>query len=573
MNEAQANEPVEISKPYLRPQIPAYVDLRIDANEGPLPDASLLAAMRALDGEVLRRYPDTAQVEAVLAARLGIAADCVLVTAGADDAIDRLCRVACGKGGGEVILPMPSFEMFERYTRLAGGRVRRVEWGPSGWPLDDVLDAVNVDTRMIVIVSPNNPTGEVATLEQLRAVATAHPELLVVLDHAYAEFADEDFTLAALDLPNVVVLRTMSKAWSLAGVRVGYAVGATARIAPLRAAGPPYAVTALSCALAAHAIEHAQAAMERSVAQVRSERTALVALLGELGLRTRASQANFVLADAPDPAAIDRGLQSMGIKVRIWPGHSDLGGSVRIGCPAHALEFERLARSLRSLLRPQALLLDMDGVIADEGESYREAIRATLAEYGVQIDRVRIAEMKAAGNANNDWVVTHRLLSEAGVNVAYETVVERFERHYQGADGVPGLHENEELLVPRALLESLQQRLPLAIVTGRPRPDAMRFLERFDLLDLFGAVVTIDDVDRGKPDPQPVQLALDRLGVTSAWMVGDTPDDLVAARAARVLPVGICAPSRSDAVSRDGLAQTGAYRVLDQLADLQEMLP
>lgn len=574
MTSSNERETVDIVRAYQRPPIPAHVDLRLDANEGPLPDAAVLSGLRLLEGEHLRRYPDASELESTLAARIGVDPACVLATAGADDAIDRLCRVAfADRRGASMILPVPSFEMFERYARIAGGRVRRVPWESATWPLEAVLAAIDETVRIVVVVSPNNPTGALATLAQIESVVRAHPELLVVLDHAYAEFADEDLTVAALELENVVVLRTLSKAWSLAGARVGWAAGSPERIRALRAAGQPYAVSGPSCALALHALGTAQASMERNVTQVRNERATLAKLLDELGLRAQASQANFVFATATDPAALDRGLQSMGIKVRTWPGHPELAQALRVTCPSNNWEFERLQRSLRSLLRPEALLLDMDGVIAEEGESYREAIRLTLAEYGVEIDRPRIAAMKAAGDANNDWRVTHRLLAEAGVNVPYDTVVERFERHYQGADGVPGLHERESMLIPRELLERLRARLPLAIVTGRPRQDAMRFLERFALLDLFDAVVTIDDVDRGKPDPQPVTLALDRLGVGSAWMVGDTPDDLVAARAAQVLPLGICAPLRRDAVSRNGLEQAGAFLVLDRLADLEDLLP
>ena len=563
---------VDLHKPYTRPAIPAYVDLRLDANEGPLPAPALMEALRAASPEVLRRYPDTTSTEAAFAAFFGVAREQLLVTAGADDAIDRLCRVAFADGG-TMVLPTPSFEMFERYARLAGGTVRAVPWTRDGWPLDAVRDAVDDSTRMIVIVSPNNPTGEVASLEAVRGVARENPHVLVVLDHAYAEFADEDLTARALELPNVVVLRTMSKAWSLAGARVGFALGARERIDAIRAAGPPYALSQLALELAQAALRDALTTMKETVGQIRSERARLTTLLRELGLEPIGSQANFVLTRADDTAAIDRGLQCLGIKVRVWPGHPHLDGHVRVGCPGDEAEFDRLQRSLRSLRAPQALLLDMDGVIADEGESYREAIRATLAEFDVEMDRERIAVMKAAGNANNDWRVTHRLLQEAGLDVDYDEVVVRFERHYQGDGDRPGLHEKETLLVERAGLERLRARLPLAIVTGRPRLDAMRFLERFDLVDLFDSIVTVDDVSRGKPDPEPVRLALSRLDVTSAWMVGDTPDDLVAARAAGVLPVGICAPSRQDAVSRRSLDDAGAFVVLDRFSDLEGLLP
>lgn len=572
MDRATSQTHVDVSRPYVRPTIPAHVDLRLDANEGPPPARAILDAVRGAGGDVLRRYPDGADTERAFAAYFGVEPDSLLMTAGADDAIDRLCRVALS-GGGTLVLPSPSFEMFERYATLAGGRVVRVPWPEGAWPVDAVLDTIDGGTRMVAMVSPNNPTGAVASFDALERVATAHPDVLVVLDHAYAEFADEDLTRRALELPNVVVLRTMSKAWSLAGLRVGFALGAAERIAPLRAAGPPYAVSQIAVEVARAALENARGAMESTVASVRDEREALTRRAAELGLRPLPSQANFVLAGADDPARVDRGLQCMGIKIRTWPGHPELDGYVRLGCPADRRAFARFDRALGSLLRPGALLLDMDGVIADEGESYREAIRATLAEFDVEMDRERIAQMKAAGNANNDWRVTQRLLTEAGIAVDYDEVVARFERHYQGTDGQPGLHEKETLLVERNVLEALRARMPLAIVTGRPRRDAIRFLERFELLDLFDAVVTVDDVARGKPDPEPVELALSQLGVRTAWMVGDTPDDLVAARAASVLPIGIGAPSRRDAVSLASLDDAGAFTVLDRLADLQEMLP
>src|SRR6185437_15528386 len=95
-------------------------------------------------------------------------------------------------------------------------------------------------TAIVVIVSPNNPTGGVASLDDVRRIAAAAPRSLLLLDQAYIEYADEDIGSAVLDLANVVVVRTMSKAWGLAGCRVGYAVGSSDVIAVLRAAGGPY---------------------------------------------------------------------------------------------------------------------------------------------------------------------------------------------------------------------------------------------------------------------------------------------------------------------------------------------
>ena len=108
-------------------------------------------------------------------------------------------------------------------------------------------------------------------------------------------------------------------------------------------------------------------------------------------------------------------------------------------------------------------------------------------------------------------------------------------------------------------------------MTGRPRKDALRFLDRFGLTDLFGTVVTVDDA-AAKPDPAPVRLALDRLQVETAWMVGDTPDDARAARAGGVLPLGILPPAAVDAVDPGVLVDAGCARVLSNLNELEELL-
>jgi phosphoglycolate phosphatase-like HAD superfamily hydrolase len=114
--------------------------------------------------------------------------------------------------------------------------------------------------------------------------------------------------------------------------------------------------------------------------------------------------------------------------------------------------------------------------------------------------------------------------------------------------------------------------LPLAVVTGRPREEARWFLGREGVANLFRTVVCMEDAAR-KPDPAPVRLALTRLGVCRAWMVGNTPDDVRAAAGAGVVPLGVVAPGDDLSVTTSALADAGAARVLDQVADLEELLP
>ncbi len=235
---------VDPSAAYRRRPPPGAIALKLDGNEGSLPALDLMVdALRGGGPELLRRYPDATALEAALGRRWGVQPARVLVTAGADEAIDRCCR-AFLPAGATMLVAEPSFEMLDRYAALAGGELVAVPWAPGPFPTAAMLERLDERTALIAIVSPNNPTGEVATIEDVRRLAGAAPGALVLLDHAYVEYADEDLTAPALTLPNVVVTRTFSKARGLAGCRVGFALGAPAVIAALRAAGGPYPVAA-----------------------------------------------------------------------------------------------------------------------------------------------------------------------------------------------------------------------------------------------------------------------------------------------------------------------------------------
>ncbi|HWC73077.1 MAG TPA: aminotransferase class I/II-fold pyridoxal phosphate-dependent enzyme [Gemmatimonadales bacterium] len=551
---------------------PARADvgvLRLDRNEGLLPS---LDGFPAVNAELLRRYPDVSALTVRLAARWSLSAERVIVTAGADEAIDRVCRAYLG-AGRSLLLPDPSFEMLDRYAALGRGELVRVPWRMDAFPTAEFLERIDRDTGVIAIVSPNNPTGGVATLDDVRRIAAAAPGAVVLLDHAYVEYADEDLTADALDLPNVVVTRTLSKAWGLAGCRVGYALANPEIIAVLRAAGGPYPVAGLSIAVAMHQLDHGPVALAAHVARVRHEREALTRQLAGLGLRPRASQANFVFVECGERARfIAAGLRAVGVLVREFPDRPSIATALRITLPGDPGAFARLTAALETVRAPEAIVFDLDGVIADVRDSQRAAMIATAASYGVTVTMTDIERALRSGDANNDWIVTQRLIAAGGVQVDLERVTCRFQTLYLGTAAAPGMRERERSIVPRAVLERLSARLPLAIVTGRPPDEARWFLEREGIAGLFSAVVSMEDAPR-KPDPAPVRLALIRLGVRRAWMIGNTPDDVRAARGASVMPLGVVAPGDDLPATAAALLDAGAARVLEQVVDLEELLP
>lgn len=335
---------------YRPPLLENEIRLRLDRNEG----RGMLAKLGAADllevqgVELARRYPQPASLQAELASRFAVDAGQVLVTAGGDDAIARVCQ-AFVDPGSEVILPAPTFEMIAKYSVLAGGLIREIPWGLSAFPVEGILNSVTPQTRLVAVVSPNNPTGRVVKTAELERLIRELPQVLLLVDLAYAEFASEDLTAIALTAPNTVVVRTFSKAWGLAGLRVGYALGAANLIDALRRAGNPYPVSGLSLELARRALAQPEIAAGY-IAQVCRERDELNRLLTNANIETTSSEGNFIFARTPAAESLWRGLGARGIAVRWFGEQPALRDSLRITCPGDPADFAYLRDSLAAVL-------------------------------------------------------------------------------------------------------------------------------------------------------------------------------------------------------------------------------
>ena len=564
---------------YKGPAQPEPGVLKLDGNEGNPPPRALLEDLATVDLSKVRDYPDARPLESDIAKRLGVDPARVVVTAGADEALDRVFRAFLAPGR-RLVLPIPAFEMMYRFAAVVGGEIAPVPW-TDAFPTDEVIAALDDGVSLIAMISPNNPTGGTATASDLEHVAAAASDVnsgaafgaMVVLDHAYVEYSDQDLTSVAQQFDNVVTVRTFSKAWGLAGCRVGYAVASPEVATVLRNVGSPFPVAGLSLAAVRTQLSTGDAALEEHVAAVRAGRERLMEALSGLGIETDQAEGNFVLADFG--ARCDfvlNGLDALGVRVRRFPHRPEIADKLRITVPERAEPLERLLEALRICLAPDAILFDLDGVIADVEDSYRRCVLETAGTFGVEVTREELATMVLAGDANNDWVLTQRILAGRGVEVSLEDVIEAYQKVYLGTPNTPGLRESERLLVPRDVLSRLADRLPLAIVTGRPREEAEWFLDKEGLSDLFRAVVCMEDGPL-KPDPAPVRKAASRLGVQRTWMVGDTPDDIRASVGAGAVPIGIVAPGPDPTASAAALRDTGAATVLGTINDLLELLP
>jgi len=341
---------------YSPPPTGPDVDLDLSKNEGRSTLTNLIDSLDRPD-ELIRRYPDTTPLGRRLARLHGLCEDQVLVTAGGDDALLR-CFLARLGPGMTAVTTRPTFEMIPIYANQVGSRLVEVEWWEGAYPAADVI-AASSEADAVFVVSPNNPTGATVTEAELRRVSDA--TRFVVLDAAYAEYAEDDPTLAALEMGNVVVVRTLSKAYGLAGLRVGYLLGSPDLIAEVSAFGSPYSVSALSGAIALERLNLPEEVTVTVLSAVRSERAELTALLESLGTRPLPSQGNFVLTETEDAKRVAEACAALGVGIRRFPDREELRSWVRITLPGDRADFDRLRETLTTVLAPEAGPFDLDG--------------------------------------------------------------------------------------------------------------------------------------------------------------------------------------------------------------------
>jgi histidinol-phosphate aminotransferase len=326
----EARAAVKTLHPY-RPPLAGRQGLRLDFNESTIGcSPRVLARLRSLDSEALARYPERESVEAEVARFLGLDASQVLLTNGVDEAIHLLCSTYL-EPGDEAIIVVPTFAMYAIFAQAEGARVVQVQSRENfNFPLEDVLSRISSRTRLIAVANPNNPTGTAVAREVLLRVAKAAPHAAILVDEAYFEFHGETVLHHSAQPANLFVARTFSKAYGLAGLRIGILAGDAAQMGMVRRVASPYNVNAVALAVLPEALRD-QSYVEHYVSEVQRGRELLQQELGALGLCYWPSRANFVLVRVgPAYAEFIQALRTHGILVRDRHTDPACDGCVRL---------------------------------------------------------------------------------------------------------------------------------------------------------------------------------------------------------------------------------------------------
>ena len=314
-----------------------YDGLRLHQNEntgGCSP--RVLEALARLHADEIGFYPPYAAATRACAQYLDVDPDRLALTNGLDEGIMGLAvaylRPPIGGPVPDALVPEPAFEIYRVDTEVVGGRLVQVMPGPEfGFALDDVLAAITPRTRVIFLTNPNNPTGVSMPLEAIREIARRVPrDAVVFVDEAYAEFSGTTFIPELATFPNVIVGRTFSKAFGLAGLRIGCLVGAPDVLNPVRAAIPVYSVN-VAAVVAVQAALTDPADLNDYLHQTKASKALLYAACDRLGLKYWRSDANFVLVSAGDQLnALVKGMAGVGIYVRDRSSEPGCTGCLRI---------------------------------------------------------------------------------------------------------------------------------------------------------------------------------------------------------------------------------------------------
>ena len=286
-----------LAMPEYHPPLAGRDALRLDFNENTVaPSPRVFAKLKELTSEGLTIYPERHGAEKIVAAKFGLDADQVLLTNGVDEAI-HLMACAFLDEGDEALICTPTFFMYDVSISMMTSGLKRVQSDDSlAFPFERFMEAITAKTKVIIVASPNNPTGATVSREHILAIAKAAPQAVVLVDEAYFHFHGETTMGDVGSVPNLLVARTFSKAFGLANLRAGMVAGDARLIGYLRKVSSPYNVNGVALAVLPEALADTEY-LAWYVGQVRVGRERMFAALRELGVRTWPSAANFVLMD------------------------------------------------------------------------------------------------------------------------------------------------------------------------------------------------------------------------------------------------------------------------------------
>ena len=327
----QPKKSIERLERYIPPLEGRRGMLRLDFNENTVgPSPRVLEALRNVSLETISTYPEYSKFYERLSEHLNIKETQLFVTNASDEAIKLIMDTYIEKGD-EIVLPVPTFPMFKIYANAVSARITNVMYHSDlSFPAKEVINSISNKTRIVVIVNPNNPTGTPVKKDDIIRIIKKAQNSLIMLDEAYSQFSKDSCLGLIKKFDNLAIIQTFSKAFGLAGMRIGYIVSNEQNIKNIRRSASPYSVNSLAMLSAETALDDKEY-IEWYVSEVEKSKKMLYDELKGLNIKTYPSSANFVLAYFGERSKdIQNMLKEYAILVRDRSSEPLLDGCIRI---------------------------------------------------------------------------------------------------------------------------------------------------------------------------------------------------------------------------------------------------
>jgi histidinol-phosphate aminotransferase len=541
-------------------------------------------------------YPEYSFLIKRIAAFLDLEPENILLTNGSDEGIFVVANTFIEPGQDQAVVSKPCFVVMPHSLTLAGAELIEVPVLPDlSFNIEGIARALEQKPKLAMFATPENPTGATLSYETILDWCKRFPETLFMIDEAYVEFAcaDSNNTLlrAAVNSSNLIVLRTFSKAWAMAGLRLGIVIASRENLDWLNRVRLPFSVNAAAVWTALKLLDNSQTVM--STAKALAERkNQLVGDLGKRGYQVIDGRANSLLLSLGINAQKTTAyLQENGLLVRnrsasINPLTVDgkdndadanananadactakkdpLWGMVRISTGTQE-ENQRLLELLGNFNNSFGLLFDLDGTLVDTSTSFDTTIGELVLRYGGNpVTSTELNKLRAEGGYNDDWVAAQELLRRRGITVTLsELVPQAVELYLKLAPKAEKAYFEDSLLARAAA------RHPLFIVTGRTRKEYEPIWgQRLD--GAFTRIYCVDDLPDAAPKPAPDFLLRVKCDydIADGIYIGNSVDDMQSARQAGMSAIGICTN-----LSADTLKAAGAQLTLNSVNELAKVL-
>lgn len=296
----------------------AFSGLLLDFNESTLPPSSKVqkAIQDLLEKNKLQVYPEYGEVEKKLAQYVGIDSDQVMLTNGSDQGIDLIFRTFTEMGDA-IIIPTPSFAMFYQSAQIVGNKILRPLYKKEdlSFPLEELLAMINKSVKLIVVCNPNNPTGTLISIDDIEKIAQKAQNAIILVDEAYFEFSRVTAVLLIKKYPNIIVTRTLSKAFGLPSLRVGYIIASKIYISELLKVRGPYDVNMIAYTAALAALDDLKGIQTYADEVMTRAKPMVEEFFNKNGITYYSSSANFILFK-PNNNQAQKLLKENGILVR-----------------------------------------------------------------------------------------------------------------------------------------------------------------------------------------------------------------------------------------------------------------